>query len=98
MRLPTFIVMLLAGCFSVFGLLIAPVMSLANDDTEVRATEAFDKHLAACPEHEIRCIWFLGGNLRIGMMTTFNLKESTVTTVLPRTPVTWQRLTWPTSS
>ena len=55
MRLQTFIVMLLAGCFSVFVLLIAPVMSLANDDTEVRATEAFDKHLAACPEHEILC-------------------------------------------
>ncbi|RBP36650.1 hypothetical protein DES53_11689 [Roseimicrobium gellanilyticum] len=41
----------------------------------------FKSYLSECPENEIRCLWFLGNHIRVGMVMTINLRERTVYTV-----------------
>ena len=41
----------------------------------------FKEYLSKCPEHEIRCLWFLGGDPKVGMVMTLDLKLYSVYTV-----------------
>ena len=68
-------------------LLVISVIALAfmpashAQDSDAGAIKHFDEYLAACPKDEIRCVWFLNGNVRIGMVMQLNMSTHETTTV-----------------
>ena len=59
--------------------LVAPAIHAAGEDEAT--VEHFEKYLADCGEHEIRCVWFLDDHPRVGMVMTFDLSKPAVYTV-----------------
>ena len=64
---------------SVITLAFMPASHAQGSDTE--AVKHFDEYLAACPKDEIRCVWFLNGNVRVGMVMQLNMSKYETTTV-----------------
>ena len=56
-------------------------MFAAHPERSELNIEYFKEYLSKCPEHEIRCLWFLGGDPKVGMVMTLDLKLYSVYTV-----------------
>jgi len=60
-------------------LLILPAMILLSMDSsfaqdgDKTAIAFFENYLKQCPDHEIRCVWFPDGSVRVGMMMKLDL-------------------------
>ncbi len=68
--------------FPAVSLLLLAFVSVAQaQDSDKAAMEHFERYLTGCPESEIRCVWFLNGSARVGMVMTLNMSASEVTTV-----------------
>ena len=50
-------------------------------DNNTDAEHYFKQYLEGCETNEIRCLWFLQDNSKVGMVMTLNLTEDTVFTV-----------------
>jgi|ERR1043166_1051102 hypothetical protein len=68
----------LQSCYFLVLLSIASLPLHAADDTN--AIKYFEAFLNNCRTNEIRCLWFLQDQPKIGMVMTFNLPMSTVYT------------------
>jgi hypothetical protein len=60
--------------------LIPSLIRAADDNEAVAATAYFKDYLASCGTNEIRCVWFLRDDTKIGMLMTLNLQGGTVFT------------------
>lgn len=49
--------------------------------TDSLARRYFDNYLHQCGTNDLRCLWFLDNNPRVGMVMTINLEQQTVYTV-----------------
>lgn len=68
--------------FLIFPLFLLTVVSSSfAQGSDKDAIESFDNYLATCPENEIRCVWFLNGSARIGMVMRIDLSSYEVHTV-----------------
>lgn len=52
-----------------------------NAEMARRNLEYFESYLAKCPQHEVRCLWFLGDRIGVGEVMTIDLLKSSVHTV-----------------
>ncbi len=52
-----------------------------NAERAKRNLEHFTNYLSECPESQIRCLWFSGDRVGVGMVMTIDLREATVYTV-----------------
>ena len=59
----------------------AQTMDEINAEYRTRNLTHFQTYLAACPENEIRCLWFLRNELQVGMIMKVDLNAHTVYTV-----------------
>ena len=77
---------------ALLSLLVPPVAVLIGQTPQTTADQInaemakmnlqhFESYLSECPEKEIRCLWFLDGHIRVGMVMTMDLREATVYTV-----------------
>ena len=60
-------------------LAILPLRGRAADAND--ATAHFQSYLAGCGTNEIRCLWFLNNEPKVGMVMTLNLQAETAFTV-----------------
>lgn len=60
-------------------LAILPLRARAADAND--ATAHFQSYLASCGTNEIRCLWFLNNEPKVGMVMTLNLQQETAFTV-----------------
>ncbi|MCX6848446.1 MAG: hypothetical protein NTY98_05965 [Verrucomicrobia bacterium] len=58
-----------------------PAAEDINAELARRNLEHFTGYLSKCPENEIRCLWFGGGTISVGMIMQIHLHESKVYTV-----------------
>lgn len=52
-----------------------------NSNVSPANIKFFEDHLSKCPENEIRCVWFIGDHIMVGMMMTIDLQKYEVGTV-----------------
>ncbi len=52
-----------------------------NSNVTLGNIKFFEGHLSKCSENEIRCVWFLGDHIKVGMLMTIDLQKYSVDTV-----------------
>ena len=52
-----------------------------NSNVTAENIKFFEDFLSKCPENQIRCIWFLGDHIKVGMTMTIDLEKYEVGTV-----------------
>lgn len=79
------ILILILGLFAECAAQAADPAQIAADEINVelsrRNLEHFTGYLSKCPENEIRCLWFVGNSIRVGMIMQIQIEESKVSTV-----------------
>lgn len=65
---------------TLISLIVLSIPSLLGPTEDAEAKEYFENHLKLCKANEIRCVWFLRDEQRIGMLMTIDLTNSTIYT------------------